>query len=522
MSVHGSSTPEIVLEARNVSRRYPGITALDCVNFRVHRNQVNVLIGENGAGKSTLMRILAGVETADEGELLLDGKPLRLDSPRAAAAHGISIVHQELLSLTNLTISDNIFAGRELRRAAVFVDQRMENTRAEAALRRLRGPMRVSAEAGQLPLGRRQLVEIARTLDQGARILILDEPTSALSATEAESLFEVIADLKRSGVTIIYISHRLHELLHLGDQFTVLRSGRVVGEAPRAKATRQWIVERMTGRADFYTAGTRTLPAAQPVAISVAGLSLPGSCGGEDARAALHQVSFTVRQGEILGMYGLLGAGRTELVEALAGVRPIAEGRIEVRGHAARPGSVRSVIKAGIVLLPEDRQRDGLFAHLSIRENIAMASTRGVFLRRAREEARVRKLADDLQIATGNLELPVTTLSGGNQQKVLLARCLLCSPTVLLLDEPTRGVDVGAKAEIYSILRALAAKGLSILFTSSEIEETRALADRVLVLCHGKISAEFAQADATNENLFAAASPSVARTSPVTPSGRPA
>jgi erythritol transport system ATP-binding protein len=526
MSAHDSATPEIVLEARNVSRRYPGITALDCVNFRVHRNQVNVLIGENGAGKSTLMRILAGVETADEGELLLDGKPLRLDSPRAAAAHGISIVHQELLSLTNLTISDNIFAGRELRRAAVFVDQRTEDSRSDAALRRLRAPMRVTAEAGQLPLGRRQLVEIARAVDQGARILILDEPTSALSASEAASLFDVIADLKRSGVTVIYISHRLHELLHLGDRFTVLRSGRVVGEAPRAEATRGWIVERMTGRADFYAAGTRALPAAQPVALSVAGLSLPGSCGGEDAQAPLIDVSFALREGEILGVYGLLGAGRTELVEALAGLRPIAEGRIEVQGRAVRAGSVRRAIKAGIVLLPEDRQRDGLFPDLSIRENIAMASTRGAFLRRAGEQARVRKLAVDLHIGASNLELPVSTLSGGNQQKVLLARCLLCAPTVLLLDEPTRGVDVGAKAEIYSILRALAAGGLSILFTSSEIEETRALADRALVLCHGRIAAEFAQVDATDENLFAAASPSVASAgaSPArsTPEGRPA
>jgi erythritol transport system ATP-binding protein len=526
MTAHDSAAPEIVLEARNVSRRYPGITALDCVNFRVHRNQVNVLIGENGAGKSTLMRILAGVESADEGELLLDGKPLRLDSPRAAAAHGISIVHQELLSLTNLTISDNIFAGRELRRAAVFVDQRTEDTRSDAALRRLREPMRVSAETGQLPLGRRQLVEIARAVDQGARILILDEPTSALSASEAGSLFEVIADLKRSGVTVIYISHRLHELLHLGDQFTVLRSGRVAGEAPRAEATRQWIVERMTGRADFYTAGMHALPATRPVALSVTGLSLRGSFRGEDAQALLHDVRFTLRQGEILGVYGLLGAGRTELLEALAGLRPIAEGRIEVNGRTVRAGSVPRAIKAGIVLLPEDRQRDGLFPDLSIRENMAMASTTGVFLRRTRDEGRARKLAEDLHIPANNLELPVTTLSGGNQQKVLLARCLLCSPSVLLLDEPTRGVDVGAKAEIYSILRTLAAEGLSILFTSSEIEETRALANRALVLCHGNISAEFAQADATDENLFAAASPSVASAgsfgAPVTREGRPA
>jgi erythritol transport system ATP-binding protein len=371
--------------------------------------------------------------------------------------------------------------------------------------------MPVATETARLSLGCRQLVEIARTLDQGSRVLILDEPTSALSATEAESLFRVIADLKRSGVTIIYISHRLHELLHLGDWFTVLRSGRVVGEAPRAEVTRQWIVERMSGRADFYSANAQSTNTAGSPLVSVKNLSLRAAAGDEAAQAPLCDVSFSLHEREILGVYGLLGAGRTELVEALAGFRPIASGEIALRGRRIQIDSVRSAIKKGIVLLPEDRLRDGLFPDLSVRENVALAASRGVLLSRAEETDRVRELAADLKIAARDLELPVTTLSGGNQQKVLLARCLMRSPAVLLLDEPTRGVDVGAKAEIYAVLRSLAAKGLSILFTSSEIEETRSLADRVVVLCQGKIAAEFARDEATDERLFAAASPAAGR-----------
>lgn len=436
---------EVVLEARNIAKRYPGILALDHVTFRAWRNQVNVLIGENGAGKSTLMRILAGVEEADEGELFLDGSAIALHSPRDAAAQGISIVHQELNSMTNMNISENIFAGRELRRGALFVDQVRQDARSSAVLTRLHKPMSPSAECGRLPLGCRQLVEIGRALDQGSRILILDEPTSALSTAEADSLFHVIADLKRSGVTIIYISHRLHELLFLGDRFTVLRSGCVVGEAPRAEVSRQWIVERMTGRGDFYDAVKGAPATGSRVALSVSNLSLRSPADGTGSQAQLEKVSFSLHEGEILGIYGLLGAGRTEMLEALAGFRQVSAGEIQVRGNKVRIDSVRSAIEAGIVLLPEDRQRDGLFPDLSIRENIAMAATRGVLLSRARESMRVQEIARDLRIAAKGIELPVTALSGGNQQKVLLARCLMRSPVVLLLDEPTRGVDIGAK-----------------------------------------------------------------------------
>jgi erythritol transport system ATP-binding protein len=501
--------PDIVLEARNVTKRYPGNIALDRVTFRVHRNQVNVLIGENGAGKSTLMRILAGAETADEGRLLLNGEPIAVRSPRDATRHGISIVHQELSVLPNLDISENIFAGRELTRAAYVVDRSSEDRRSASALDRLRKPMPVATPASELSLGCRQVVELARAFAHKAKILILDEPTSALSMTEAESLFQVIAELKSSGVTIIYISHRLHELLHLGDRFTVLRSGRVVGEAPRAEVTRQWIVERMSGRAENRDIAARPSVSDRPPVLTVKGLTITASSTEEPAQSPVHDMSFTLREGEILGVYGLLGAGRTEMVEALAGFRSMLSGEIMLRGRKLHIANVGSAVRAGIVLVPEDRQRDGLIPELSIRENIALAATHGPFLSRAREMVRVRELVRDLNIAARNLELPVTALSGGNQQKVLLARCLMRSPSVLLLDEPTRGVDVGAKAEIYRILRELAAAGLAVLFTSSEIEETRSLADRILVLCQGRLSAEFMHAELTDEALFAAASPGV-------------
>jgi erythritol transport system ATP-binding protein len=500
---------DVALEACNITKRYPGNIALDRVNFRAYRNQVNVLIGENGAGKSTLMRILAGVEAADEGQIFLGGSAISIRSPREATTHGISIVHQELSVLPNLDITENIFAGRELTRASLVINRSAEDSRSTSALSRLHKPMHVRTTASQLSLGRRQIVEIARALAHGAKILILDEPTSALSKREAESLFEVIADLKQSGVTIIYISHRLQELLHLGDYFTVLRSGRIVGEAPRADVNHKWIVEKMSGRVYASDSKVRLpLSDSSPV-LSVQRLTVTASSGSELFQPPVHNLSFAVRAGEILGVYGLLGSGRTEMVEAIAGYRPILTGEIAVRGKKLRISNVADAINAGIVLVPEDRQRDGLIPELSIRENVALTAANGFFLSPSRETARVRQLVADLNIKVGNLELPVTTLSGGNQQKVLLARCLMSSPSILLLDEPTRGVDVGAKSEIYGILRKLAAAGLSILFTSSEIEETRALADRVLVLCQGRISAEFAGAEFTDEALFSAASPDI-------------
>lgn len=513
-----AAAPSVILEARRVTRRYPGTVALDAVNFRAYRNSVNVLIGENGAGKSTLMRILAGVEAPDEGELVLDGAAVVFRSPRDAARHGISIVHQELSVLPNLDLADNIFAGREAIKNGVFVDRAVQESRSSEDLTRLRKPMNVRLLASSLPLGRRQIVEVARCLDQNARVLILDEPTSALSSAEAETLFKVINELKRSGVTIIYISHRLHELLLLGDYFTVLRSGQVVGEAPRSDVTRQWIVQRMSGR-DVESASRSLSPVSETAPLlEVDRLSIAPESGGEEQQTLLRDISFTLRKGEVLGIYGLLGSGRTELLEALAGFRRTASGTIRLKESLLKIRSVRDAIRAGIHLVPEDRQRDGVIPELTVRENIALAAGSGMLLNRSRETEAARMLIKDLNIRVPDLELPVTALSGGNQQKVLIARCLMRSPSLLLLDEPTRGVDVMAKAEIHEILRGLARRGVGIIFSSSEIEETQALADRAMVLCQGRISAMFPGNQLTDEALFAAASPDVSAVSK-SPSG---
>lgn len=507
----------IIYEARAITRRYPGTIALDRVDFRVYLNQVNVLIGENGAGKSTLMRILAGVEQQDEGQLALEGAEIKLRSPRDASQYGIAIVHQELSVLPNLDLTDNIFAGRELTRAGLLVRRSLEERRAWEALQHLRSPMAVGTPAGNLSLGSRQIVELARALEQNAKILILDEPTSALSNTEAESLFEVIGELKRAGVTIIYISHRLNELLHLGDYFTVLRSGRVVGEAPRAEVDRRWIVERMSGRDILRTESVQTSPSQSSTLLCVTDLTVAPDSNSVAQSVPVRNVSFSLDKGEVLGIYGLLGAGRTELLEAIAGARPIRTGKIRLQNEELCVRSVAEAVKAGIHLVPEDRQRDALVPDLSVRENIALAGSHGILLDQKKETARALQLVKDLNIRVSDLELAVTALSGGNQQKVIVARCLMCSPKLLLLDEPTRGVDVGAKAEIYAILRRLASEGIGIIFTSSEIEEIQALADRALVMCQGRMAATLERKELTDEALFVAASPAVVGTSTAQP-----
>lgn len=504
-------THDVMMEAIGVTKRYGANVALNDVTFRVRRGAVNVLIGENGAGKSTLMRLLAGAERATAGKILMEGRVFDPRSPRDAAAEGIAIVYQELAVLGNLDVAENIFAGRELVRRSMLIDRAGEDRRSSAAMEELGMPMEPWAlhlPTETLSLGCRQIVELARSLAYGAKVLILDEPTSALSANEAESLFRVIEDLRSKEVAIVYISHRLHELMRLGDYFTVLRDGRVVGEGERGKVDRAWIVERMSGRAaDSADARTAPMNTAE-VTLEIAGL-----CARESGRPAVEGVNLSIKKGEIVGIYGLLGSGRTELMEALAGLRKPDDGEVKVHGVKARLDNVASAIRAGIALVPEDRQRDGLLLDLSIRENISMASlgefSRHGFVERNAVATRVRELAAKMRIAAPDLELPVTTLSGGNQQKVVLARCLMRQPAVLLLDEPTRGVDVRAKAEIYKILRELAARGLSVLFTSSEIEETTLLADRVLVMARGRITAEFAAEMASDEELFAAASPAL-------------
>ncbi|MGA1982447.1 MAG: sugar ABC transporter ATP-binding protein [Acidobacteriaceae bacterium] len=501
---------DVVLESRGVTKRYGATVALNKVTFRVRRGAVNVLIGENGAGKSTLMRLLAGAEQPTSGEIWKDGRRLEMSSPRDATAASIAIVYQDLAVMENLNLAENIFAGRELVRSALLVDRKSEEVRGAAALHELGKPQDMRRVAGDLFLGDRQVLEVARALVCGAQVLILDEPTSALSATEAASLFRVIEELKQRGVAIVYISHRLNELLHLGDFFTVLRDGCVVGEGVRGGVDRRWIVERMSGRdmGENKVDGSSAALANQPPLFEISGL-----CAGIAGGSAAGGLNLQIQTGEIVGIYGLLGAGRTELLEAIAGLRKIDSGELRIAGKKISVRSVVSALAAGIALVPEDRQRDGLVPELSIRENISLSAlgsfARAGWVRRSAEAAGVREVAGQVHIAAHDLELPVTTLSGGNQQKVVLARCLMRKPKVLLLDEPTRGIDVGAKDEIYRTLRALAARGLTVLFATSEIEEAQVLADRVLVLTQGRFVAEFTPSQATDAALFAAACPAM-------------
>ncbi len=499
-----------ILHAERVSKRYPGTLALDRLDFKVLRGKVNVLIGENGAGKSTLARILAGVEQPTEGRLLMDGEEIRLRSPRDADRCGIGVIHQELSLFPNLSVAENIFMAREVTTRGLVIGHEAQRQRARALLARLGQTIDPLTLVGDLSLGQQQIVEIARTLARDVRILIMDEPTSALGTAETKLLFGIIRELKARGVSIVYISHRLEELLEIGDQITVLRDGRVVAEAPAEAVSVAWIVEKMTGR-DPAAAAPRPKAGPGRELLKVESLRL----AARDGRVVLQDVGFTVRAGEIVGIYGILGAGRTELFQALLGVEPLARGSILLEGRRLDSASAAERIAAGLALVPEDRQRAGLIPTLSVQQNLTLMSlrqfARGVYLSPLREGAGARRLVSELSIKVSDLRQPITSLSGGNQQKVVIAKCLLTAPKVLLLDEPTRGVDVAAKAEICELMRRLAAQGLGIVFASSELNEVLEIADRVLVMSRGRIASELPIEQASEEVLARAASAKPAR-----------
>ncbi|MEV0720185.1 sugar ABC transporter ATP-binding protein [Asanoa sp. NPDC050611] len=491
------------LVARGMSKSYGGVRALKDVTFTAYRGKVNVLVGENGAGKSTLMKILSGAEQPTAGEILLDGEAVRLAGPRDAMARGIGIIHQELSLFPNLSIAENMFAGRELRQARRFVDGKEQRRRTRAVLRRL-GQDRLDPDtlAGDLPIGQQQLVEIGRALLEDVRVLIMDEPTSALSNHEVDVLFEVMADLRAHDVTVIYISHKLDEFRRIGDHVTVLRDGSVVAHESMDRTDTGWIVRQMVGR-DPDTLFTRNSSPTGDVLLEVRNLTVPGP-----VRPLVDDVSLTVRAGEVVGVYGLMGAGRTELVECLMGMRKASAGEVRIKSRVEREGTVRARLAAGLALVPEDRQRDGLVQTMSVRDNILLATigrlTRAGLLRGGVEQRTAKSKVDELAIRMPGLAATVTALSGGNQQKVVLARALLTEPDVLLLDEPTRGIDVGAKGQIATLMAALAAEGFGVLFISSELAEVVAMADRVLVMARGRVTAEFTAANVTEEALVAA------------------
>jgi erythritol transport system ATP-binding protein len=494
-----------VLAARQIEKRYPGTLALAGVDFSVAPGQVHALIGENGAGKSTLVKILAGVEQPTSGQLTYCGAPIRFDSPSDAGALGIDMIHQELQLFPDLSIEENLFVGRERRTRWGTVDRTAQRTTAIAVFSRLGQSLSLDRPVGTLPLGQQQIVEIARAVAHQTRVLMMDEPTSALTASEIPTLFALIRDLATHGVGIVYISHRLEELLAIADHVTVLRDGRVVGSAPRAEVDVPWIVHRMTGRDDTSQAAHAPTAAGAPV-LAVKGLQLPARPG----RSGLEQVSFDVRAGEIVGLYGLMGAGRTELMEAILGVHRDASGQVLVADRELGHLDVSDRIRAGIAMVPEDRQASGLVSSMNVRENMTLSrlgslSTRG-YLSPVREREAAATWVDALRVKASGLEAPVTSLSGGNQQKVVIARAAMTRPKVLLLDDPTRGVDVGAKAEIVASMQRLAADGMAIVFSTSDIAEIHAAATRALVMARGRVVARLSGAAMTGRALASAAS----------------
>ncbi len=494
---------DVILKLEDVSKVYFGTVAVKRANFEVRRGAVNVLVGENGAGKSTLMKIIAGVERPTHGRILLEGEEVSFASPGDAVERGIGMVFQELNLFGNLTVAENVFATRELTNRAYHINHKKQERRAGEFLGRLQAGIRPDMLVEDLRIGQQQLVEIAKAVSLDARILIMDEPTSALSSAEVEVLFKVIADLKRQGVAIVYISHRLEELIRIGDYITVLRDGHITGQEDIRNVDTQWIVRQMIGsdakdfaKADDHKPGGEVL--------RVEDICLPRASGG----LAVDHVSLSLRAGEILGIYGLMGAGRSELFDCIMGRHGQATGKIFMEGEEVRERDTTRRIRRGLALIPEDRQREGLVSILSVASNLTLASLRqftSVFhIRAADERKAVSSMIRELAIKVANPDNEVTSLSGGNQQKVVIGKALLTKPKVLLMDEPSRGIDVGAKADVFRTMRKLSRDGLGIIFATSDLDEVMALSDRIAVMSNGKLIGIFDRQDATEAKVVAA------------------
>ncbi|GAA2995275.1 sugar ABC transporter ATP-binding protein [Streptosporangium longisporum] len=496
-----SATP--ILRARDVTKVYGGTHALKGVDFEVASGRVTALFGENGAGKSTLMKILSGIEYPTTGHVEMDGRPVELLSPRDAADQGISIIHQELNLCPNLSIQDNLFLAREIHGGFGTIDRASQRATTVAILRSLEEDLDPDRPVGDLRLGQQQVVEIARALLQEARVLIMDEPTSALTAPEVEVLFRVIRELTANGVAVVYISHHLDEALEIADDVVVLRDGRRVATADAGAVDIRWIVEQMVGRDQDALFPHRT-PVIGEELLTLRGLTVADPANPD--RLAIDSLSLSVREGEIVGVYGLMGSGRTELLEALAGRIPAQSGEVLLSGGALQDAGIRDRIDRGMVLVPEDRQRDGLVQTMSVGQNLSLAGlgrfVRRLFVSADRERDAVNRMISDVTVKTDGAGAPIGSLSGGNQQKVVIGKALLTGPRVLLLDEPSRGVDVGAKADIFELMAVQARRGLAVLFTTSDAEEALHIPDRLLVLARGVVAGEFRRGEITREELM--------------------
>lgn len=492
-----------VMQAVGVSKQYPGTLALNEVSFDIYPGKVNVLIGENGAGKSTLMKILAGIEKPTSGKILLEGSEVKFQNTREASAAGVGIIHQELNLFPEMKVVDNMFAGKELKKHGM-IDRRTQLKRAGEILDALQPGIDPNDLMLNLRVGQQQIVEIAKTmLHDKLKVLIMDEPTSSLSNAEVEVLFTLIEDLKKRGIAIIYISHRLEEIVRIGDYVTILRDGRWVANAEVKDISVSWIVEKMVGHSNL-TIEKIPYSGKKTELMRVQDYCLPRLGGGW----TVNHVSFTLHKGEVLGIYGLMGAGRTELVESLMGLHPESSGTIVIGDETITKPNVTDQIARGMVLVPEDRQKDGLVQTMSISDNLLLTSipqfTKNGVINKTQCREAVQKTVKEMQVKVADVKHLITSLSGGNQQKVVIGKCVMANAQIFMMDEPSRGIDVGAKTDIFILMRRFAAEGNGVIFVGSELKEIISVCDRVLVMSNGKLTADLTGDEITEDALVIA------------------
>lgn len=498
--------PGVCLHAECVDKIYPGTKALDQVSFDVRTGKVNVLIGENGAGKSTLMKIVAGIEQPSSGAIYMDGVEVFLKDTTEARKHGIGIIHQELSLFPNLNVYQNIFMAKEITKGKFILDNKEHAKLAKKVLEKLEYPLDANTLIGDLKVGEQQMIEIARNLIQDdLKILIMDEPTSSLSQQEVEVLFKLMRELTAAGISIVYISHRLEEIMKIGDHVTILRDGKFVADAQVKDIDVPWIVQQMVGTGKSYPKKERNIDWDEIESVlEVQDLTLPKRGGGY----LLNKVSFNLKKGEILGIYGLMGAGRTEIFECIMGLRPEHTGTITLDGQVLNIKNISEQIDRGFAIVPEDRQREGMVQTMDIGKNISISSlkkyVRGIFLDNKKEDSAIDSQIKDIHIKVADKRLPILSLSGGNQQKVVIGKGILTNPKILLLDEPSRGIDIGAKTEVFDIINQYAERGLSIIVISSELKEIISIADRIVVLSNGIKTGELTEDEIREDQLVLA------------------
>jgi ABC-type sugar transport system ATPase subunit len=490
-----------IVSARGLSKTFSVVCVLNKVDFDIRPGEVHALIGENGAGKSTLVKIIAGVHSPSEGKLLLDDKPVSFRSPHAAREAGIALIHQEPLTFQDLNVTENLYLGHTRGKGRAFINWNDLYKKSDALLETLNVRMRSRDPVRGMTIADQQMIEIACALSQNARVIIMDEPTAALSHGEVENLFGMIRKLKSQGKAIVFIGHRLDEILEIADRITVLRDGTLVGECPKDNATQDTLVHMMINRSIKELIVKETVPIGE-VLLETKGLSYPGQ---------YEDISIKVRRGEIVGMAGLVGAGRTEAASAIFGAQPALKGEIFIKGVKVNIKNPLMAMQKGVSMVSEDRARTGLVSAFSIKYNMSFAILRRIvsklgFIQKKKEDDLVMRYAKYLNIKMRSAEQAVKELSGGNQQKVVIAKWLLTESDILILDEPTRGIDVGAKAEVYKLINELAKQGKAILMISSELPEILQLSDRVYVMCDGNITAEFNRNELDGQKIMTAAS----------------